>query len=61
MKRLGEMFNVNTFIVSQVNPYVIPFLSADRGIQMENNAYKTFVEKIKALFANSIHYWFMTG
>lgn len=28
MTRLAEMFNVNHFIVSQVNPHVIPFLSA---------------------------------
>lgn len=29
MTRLAEMFNVNHFIVSQVNPHVIPFLSKD--------------------------------
>ncbi|KAM4055870.1 patatin-like phospholipase domain-containing protein [Hirsutella rhossiliensis] len=29
MTRLSEMFNVNHFIVSQVNPHVIPFLSKD--------------------------------
>lgn len=29
MKRLGELFNVNTFIVSQVNPWVIPFLDEE--------------------------------
>jgi TAG lipase/steryl ester hydrolase/phospholipase A2/LPA acyltransferase len=27
MTRLAEMFNVNHFIVSQVNPYVVPFLA----------------------------------
>lgn len=27
MNRLSEMFNVNHFIVSQVNPHVVPFLS----------------------------------
>lgn len=26
MKRLSELFNVNHFIVSQVNPHVAPFL-----------------------------------
>ena len=34
MTRLSEMFNVNHFIVSQVNPHVLPFLSKE-----ENNAY----------------------
>ena len=29
MKRLGELFNVNTFLVSQVNPWVFPFLDEE--------------------------------
>ncbi|KAF2453871.1 acyl transferase/acyl hydrolase/lysophospholipase, partial [Lineolata rhizophorae] len=29
MNRLAEMFNVNHFIVSQVNPHVVPFLSKE--------------------------------
>src|SRR5712664_3297012 len=29
MARLAEMFNVNHFIVSQVNPHVVPFLVKD--------------------------------
>jgi TAG lipase/steryl ester hydrolase/phospholipase A2/LPA acyltransferase len=29
MTRLAEMFNINHFIVSQVNPHVIPFLAKD--------------------------------
>lgn len=29
MTRLAEMFNVNHFIVSQVNPHVVPFLPKD--------------------------------
>ena len=31
MQRLAELFNVNTYIVSQVNPHVCPFVSADTG------------------------------
>ena len=31
MQRLTELFNVNTFIVSQVNPHVCPFVSVDMG------------------------------
>jgi TAG lipase/steryl ester hydrolase/phospholipase A2/LPA acyltransferase len=32
MGRLAEMFNVNHFIVSQVNPHVVPFLERDDEI-----------------------------
>lgn len=31
MQRLSELFNVNAFIVSQTNPWVIPLLSPDDG------------------------------
>jgi len=31
MQRMSELFNVNTFIVSQVNPHVVPFVSVDGG------------------------------
>ncbi|OKL56427.1 hypothetical protein UA08_08097 [Talaromyces atroroseus] len=31
MTRLAEMFNVNHFIVSQVNPHVLPFLEKEAG------------------------------
>ncbi|KAF2109271.1 acyl transferase/acyl hydrolase/lysophospholipase [Lophiotrema nucula] len=32
MTRLAEMFNVNHFIVSQVNPHVVPFLAREEEI-----------------------------
>lgn len=35
MTRLSEMFNVNHFIVSQVNPHVLPFLSKDESPRSE--------------------------
>jgi len=34
MQRMSELFNINTFIVSQVNPHVCPFISSD-GISHE--------------------------
>ena len=37
MTRLAEMFNVNHFIVSQVNPHVVPFLSKDDGLYPGKN------------------------
>ncbi|KAM3436315.1 hypothetical protein NHJ13734_005148 [Beauveria thailandica] len=35
MTRLAEMFNVNHFIVSQVNPHVVPFLPRDDHLSPE--------------------------
>ena len=35
MQRLSEMFNVNHFIVSQVNPHVIPFLVKDKDMDID--------------------------
>lgn len=35
MTRLAEMFNVNHFIVSQVNPHVVPFLAKDDRLYPE--------------------------
>jgi TAG lipase/steryl ester hydrolase/phospholipase A2/LPA acyltransferase len=45
MTRLSEMFNVNHFIVSQVNPHVVPFLVKDEtpcpsGIDHHSSIYK---------------------
>ncbi|KAI9712900.1 MAG: hypothetical protein M1812_006769 [Candelaria pacifica] len=44
MTRLAEMFNVNHFIVSQVNPHVIPFLmreEEDIAAEAQGTAYTT--------------------
>ncbi|KAI0169432.1 patatin-domain-containing protein [Hypoxylon sp. FL1284] len=38
MTRLAEMFNVNHFIVSQVNPHVVPFLAKDDAPYPPENA-----------------------
>jgi predicted acylesterase/phospholipase RssA len=36
MQRLSELFNVNIFIVSQTNPWVLPFLDSDDSGQVFN-------------------------
>ncbi|KAG5987294.1 hypothetical protein E4U43_005149 [Claviceps pusilla] len=41
MTRLAEMFNVNHFIVCQVNPHVVPFLSKDDVLEPDNRFQKT--------------------
>jgi TAG lipase / steryl ester hydrolase / phospholipase A2 / LPA acyltransferase len=35
MSKLSELFNVNHFIVSQVNPHIVPFLEKGRNVQKE--------------------------
>jgi len=57
MKRLGELFNVNTFIVSQVNPYVCPFVSVDTGSILDTKLRKTVTKAVKSLMGNNIRYW----
>ena len=31
MQRMSELFNINTFIVSQVNPHIVPFVSENKA------------------------------
>lgn len=45
MTRLSEMFNVNHFIVSQVNPHVVPFLPKETGPQTETDVGSSFVPR----------------
>ena len=58
MQRLAELFNVNTFIVSQVNPHVCPFVSVDTGSVLDTKWKKLFVMKCKQLAGNSIKFLF---
>jgi TAG lipase/steryl ester hydrolase/phospholipase A2/LPA acyltransferase len=45
MTRLSEMFNVNHFIVSQVNPHVVPFLPKETGPQNEDEDGSSFIPR----------------
>ncbi|KAJ5964329.1 uncharacterized protein N7479_004205 [Penicillium vulpinum] len=45
MTRLAEMFNVNHFIVSQVNPHVMPFLPKETGPHGETNDGPSFIPR----------------
>ena len=47
IKRMSELFNVNTFIVSQVNPHVVPFISAGKHSLMESRLKKKMVSLAK--------------
>jgi len=52
MQRISEIFNVNTFIVSQVNPFVIPFISDDGGGVLGTNT--AFTRKIRSFVNNEL-------
>ncbi|KAJ5096020.1 hypothetical protein NUU61_005376 [Penicillium alfredii] len=45
MTRLSEMFNVNHFIVSQVNPHVVPFLPKEEGPRNEADEGPAFIPR----------------
>jgi predicted acylesterase/phospholipase RssA len=55
MQRLSEIFNVNTFIVSQVNPFVIPFMNDEGGGILGHQ--NSFVKKFKTVVGNEIIHW----
>lgn len=57
MQRLTELFNVNTFIVSQVNPHVCPFVSVDTGEVLDTKVQKRFLRTVKELTGNTIKYF----
>jgi predicted acylesterase/phospholipase RssA len=58
MQRLAELFNINTFIVSQVNPHIVPFVSVTTGDVADSNISKRYVRTVKALIGNEIRHWF---
>lgn len=55
MQRLSEIFNVNTFIVSQVNPFVIPFINDDGGGILGTQS--SFIKKLKTVAGNEAIHW----
>ena len=56
MRRLTELFNVNTFIVSQVNPHVCPFVNVDRGQVLDNAIKLRVVRILRELLGNTARY-----
>ena len=58
MERIAGLFNVNTFIVSQVNPHVCPFVSVDTGSVLDTQFKKKFLRKTKQFLGNTIKFVF---
>jgi TAG lipase/steryl ester hydrolase/phospholipase A2/LPA acyltransferase len=54
---MAELFNVNTFLVSQVNPHVCPFVSVDTGSVLDTKGRKRFTKCIKSMIGNNVKYW----
>ncbi|KAL2836581.1 acyl transferase/acyl hydrolase/lysophospholipase [Aspergillus pseudoustus] len=52
MNRLSEMFNVNHFIVSQVNPHIVPFLPKDdepKGFAVPTSRFSRILQTVSQL------------
>lgn len=56
MDRMSELFNINTYIVSQVNPHVAPFISSDAVYIDENRIKRLVLSKTKTLVSNAINH-----
>lgn len=56
VERMSELFNINTYIVSQVNPHFIPFISSDAHIAAETRLKRVVVNPMKTLMANTVTY-----
>jgi predicted acylesterase/phospholipase RssA len=54
MQKIAELFNVNAFIVSQVNPFVIPFLDNDHYPRFFNTKKLSFWRILKNLIGDEI-------
>ncbi len=57
MQRLSELFNVNTFIVSQVNPHIVPFVSVSAGDVLDSKLSRRYVTVVKELMGNEVGHW----
>ncbi len=61
MQRLSELFNVNIFLVSQTNPWVVPFLDQDDGFDIFSYEKKriNFWKLIKNFIYSEIRHRFL--
>jgi hypothetical protein len=53
--RLAELFNANYFIVSQVNPHVIPFLTSAPGAAVHKKSYGAIGGAARRLWYGACH------
>jgi TAG lipase / lysophosphatidylethanolamine acyltransferase len=53
LKRIGELFNVNHFIVSQTRPYIAPFVRAEQNYPT-NSQYTTLPNSLVRLLSSEV-------
>ena len=52
---MSQLFNINTFIVSQVNPYVIPFIAdSDGGGVLGQGHRDTWITNVRSFLHDEI-------
>ena len=56
MARMSELFNINTYIVSQVNPHVAPFITSDAVSIDESRLKRLILQKTKTIAGNTLRY-----
>lgn len=56
MSRLAELFNVNHFIVSQVNPHVVPFLKVFQGEEGRGSSVSRCIQSLRAPLLSEAHH-----
>ena len=54
---MSELFNINTFIVSQVNPHVAPFISSDAIHHDQTRLRRKILVKARTLASNEFKHW----
>lgn len=57
INRMSELFNINTFIVSQVNPHVAPFIISDGFVQGQSRLRRKLKSKFNQVAGNEIRHW----
>mmetsp|Transcript_4417 Transcript_4417/g.7505 ORF Transcript_4417/g.7505 Transcript_4417/m.7505 type:complete len:185 (+) Transcript_4417:932-1486(+) len=57
LNKMSELFNINTFIVSQVNPHVAPFINSDGYSQGQSRLRRSLLVKVRELAGNELKHW----
>lgn len=55
LARMSELFNINTFVVSQVNPHVALFIN--NQISTQSTRLDKLMTKLRIMINNEIHHW----
>ena len=56
-KKLSELFNINTFIVIQVNPHVAPFITTGGFGNSQSRHLTRALDSIKNFYGNELNHW----